>query len=163
MDPRAKTSTAALEKKFHAESHLASLLTRTSNAVLEGNALREQLEKQYSQPSEPVQAFAKKLSALLGSPGGFLAPPSTEMTLTRLNAECNTLYQQLWQVDAEPTSSQMQALAAVEHDQADVLKRWNDLKANDLALLNRQLRDSKQPELRPEPDPHHEESQLDEE
>jgi hypothetical protein len=73
------------------------------------------------------------------------------------------LYQQIWQADAEPTSSQMEALATTEHDSADVLKRWNEFKSADLPALNRQLRESKIPEIRLETDPQMEESQVDEE
>jgi len=83
--------------------------------------------------------------------------------LSRVNGQAGTLYQQVWQVDAEPTSSQTEAASATERDRADVLKKWNDFKATDLPALNRLLRDSKIPELQLEADPHQEESQVDEE
>lgn len=43
------------------------------------------------------------------------------------------------------------------------MKRWNDLKANDLPALNRALEDAKQPAIHPEADPQRQEPQLDEE
>ena len=85
---------------------------------------------------EAIETFQKKLTALLGAPGGFFAPPSQEVTLGRVNGQASTLYMQVWQADAEPTSAQMEALSATEHDSADVLKRWNDFKNADLPALN---------------------------
>jgi hypothetical protein len=57
----------------------------------------------------------------------------------------------------------MDALAMIERDSADVLKRWNDFKTSDLPALNRLLRESKVPEVQLGADLHQEESQVDEE
>ena len=73
------------------------------------------------------------------------------------------MYQQVWQVDAEPTSQQMQALAAIERDSAGILKRWDEFKSADLLTLNRLLRESKIPEIVLESEPHPEEPQVEEE
>ena len=100
---------------------------------------------------------------MLGAAGGFFAPPSPEVTLGRVNGQASTLYEQVWQADAEPTSAQMEALSATEHDSADVMKRWNDFKNSDLPALNRLLRESKVPEVQLEADLHPEEPQVDEE
>ena len=165
IDPRVKTPTAALEKKFQAEVHLASILSQTSEAVMQGNALRDQLQKQGQQSSnnnDAIQAAQKKLASLLGATSEFLAPVSDEVTLLRVNAQANTLYEQVWQADAEPTPAQTGAIAAVERDSQSVIKRWNDFKAVDLPALNRQLRHAKQPEIRIDPDRLHLESQTDE-
>ena len=130
-------------------------------------SIREQLEKLTAQASpstkDAIDAFQKKLTALLGARGGFFAPPSSEITLSRVNGAASTLYQQVWSADAQPTTSQMEALAATEHDSADLLKRWNDFKSSDVPALNSRLRESKAPEIRLEPDPHLEEPQMDEE
>jgi len=165
MDPRVKTPAAGLEKKFQAESRLARMLSQSTRAVLEGDSMTGQLGKLGSQAGSEVaiQSFRKKLGAVLGGSGGFFAPPSAESSLHRVNSQAEALYQQIWQADAEPTTQQMQALASVEHDESDVLKRWNDLKANDLPALNRALQDAKQPAITPEPDPQREQPQLDEE
>ena len=123
MDPRVKTPLAGLQKKFKAETSLASMLSATSQAVLQGGSIREQLEKlrpatSFSEQRMPRKRFEKKLNALLGGAGGFFAPPSQEVTLSRVNGQAGTLYQQVWQADAEPTSSQMEALATIERDSA---------------------------------------------
>jgi hypothetical protein len=167
IDPRIKTVPAALEKKFAVETRLASLLSESSLALQQGSSIREQLEKVASQAAAPakaaIQSFEEKLSTLMGAPGGFFAPPSAEVTLSRLNGNASTLYRQVWQVDAAPTSSQMEGLATTEHDSPDLLKRWNELKALDLPALNRLLRESKVTEIKLETDPHPPEPQEDEE
>jgi hypothetical protein len=167
MDPRVRISAAALENKLHAETRMASIMTESTQAVQQGGSIRAQLEKLSADANastkDAVEATQKKLAAVLGATAGFLAPPSAENTLTRLNGQASTLYQQVWQADAEPTSSQMEALSAVERDDSDVLKRWSEFKSADLPALNRVLRESKVPEIQLEKDLPQEESSVDEE
>jgi photosystem II stability/assembly factor-like uncharacterized protein len=167
MDPRVKTPAAGLQKKFTVEKTLASSMTATSQALLQGASIREQLGKLSAEPNPPskdaVEAFEKKLNELLGAPGGFFAPPSQEVTVARVNGQAVALYAQIWQADAEPTSSQMEALAATERDKDAILKRWTEFKSSELATLNRQLRDAKAPEIQPQSDFQHVETQIDEE
>ncbi len=164
MDPRVKTPTLGLQKKFEAETRLASIMTDSSRAVAEGNSIRQQVEKIQPQTNqkEAVEAFQKKLLALLGAPGGFFAPPSPEVTVSRVNGDASTLYQQVWGVDAQPTASQTEALTRVETEAGEVLKRWKEFKSTDLQALNRQLKESNTPEIQPETE-HPEEPQADEE
>src|SRR5208283_169216 len=167
IDPRIKVPASALQEKFKAEAQLASIMEQSSRALIQGGSIREQLEKLNAPPNTPtgdaVQAFQKKLTALLGAPGGFLAAPTQEVTLSRVNGQAGTLYQQVWQVDAAPTSSQTEAVNGVERDSADVLERWNEFGNSDLPTLNRLLRATQSPEIRVEPDPPHSEPQVDEE
>jgi len=162
-----KTSVAGLQKKFQAETRLATLVSQTSQALLQGSSIRRQLDKLNSQAGgetkNAIADFQKKLTALVGAPGGFFAPPSPEPTLSRINGEASTLYQQVWQVDAEPTSAQVAAMEATEHNSADVLKRWSQFSNTDLPALNRRLRDSQVPEINVQADLTHEESGVDEE
>jgi hypothetical protein len=155
MDPRVKTSAGALERKFQLEMRLASLLSQTSEAVVEAGSIREQLQKMNQQPGKPsdsIPALQKKLGAILGAAAGFLAPPSAELTLALVNGQVGTLYGQVWQVDAEPTASQLQAASAVERDSSEVMRRWNAFKSTDLPAFNRELRGASLPELRLESD-----------
>jgi hypothetical protein len=142
-------------------------MSESAQALLQGGSIRAQLEKLSTQANGPakdaLEATGKSLTALLGTAPGFLAPPSPESTLSRLNGQAGTLYQQVWQVDAEPTSSQTEALSAVEKDSSDVLKRWAEFKNTDLPALNRQLRESKVPEVQLEKNIHQDEPQVDEE
>jgi len=165
MDPRIKVSAAALEKKFQAEKRMAAAMTESTRALQQGGSIRAQLEK-LGTPANPatkdaVEAAEKKLAAALGAPAGF--PPSSDATLTRMNSQASTLYQQLWQSDAEPTAAQMVALSATEHDGDEALKRWSDFKTTELPALNRLLRESKIPEVQLDADLHQEEPQADEE
>jgi len=167
MDPRVKTSNIGLQKKFQAEMRLAALLTDTSKATLQAESLKNQIDKANAQAGnqakESIEEFEKKLAALLGAPGGFFSPPSSDVTLSRVNGEVSTLYQQIWQVDAEPTTPQMEALAATQSASTAALKRWSEFTKSDLPALNRLLRDAKIQEVQVEANPHLPETQVDEE
>ena len=167
MDPRVKASSAGLQKKFETESHLASIVSESSQALLQGASIRAQVEKLRSQGQEriksSVEEFEKKLTALMGAPGGFFAPPSKEITLSRVNGEASTLYQEVWQVDAEPTSAQLEAVSVVDRDREDVMKRWSAFKSADLPAMNRLLRESQVPEIKIEAEMKQDEPAVDEE
>ena len=166
MDPRVKTSLAGLQKKFDVETHLAAIVDESTRAVHQAGSIRDQLDKLGQQDSgakAAVDDAKKKLSALLGAAGGPFAPASQEATLTRLNSAASTLYGAVWQADAEPTTSQLQAVEATDRDGVDVLRRWNEFKSADLPALNRQLRQSQVQEITVESDPHHDEPMADEE
>jgi len=167
MDPRVKISAASREKKFQFEVRLASLLSETSRAVLQAGSIREPLQKLSQQATGPihdsVQAFQNKLAEVLGASSGFSAPPSGDVTLTRVNGQVAVLYGQVWQVDAEPTASQSEATTAAEHDASEVIKRWDALKTSDLPALNRALSEANLPAVRIEMDLHKEDAVMDEE
>ena len=163
MDPRVKTPPAGLEKQFEAETRLAAIVSHSSQALLEGGSIREQLGKISAEKKEQakVESYEKKLGAIVGTGGGFFAPPSPEASLSRVNGQAATLYQQIWQVDAAPTSPQAEALAMVERDDQEVMKRWNDFKKTDLPALNQLLRQAQIPEIQIQSDSHHEEPEGD--
>ena len=167
MDPRVKTSTAGLERKFQLETRLASLLTQTSEAVQQAGSVRDPLQKVSGEATGPmrdsIQAFQNKFLTLLGAPAGFLAPPANENTLTRANSQVAVLYGQIWQVDADPTSSQSEAFAAIERDAADVMKRWDAFRTTDLPALNHSLGGANLPEIKIDTDARKDEGGMDEE
>ena len=167
MDPRVKASPAALQKKFETETHLATIVTESAEALKQAQSIRSQLEKlsesQNSDAKAAVETFQKKLTALVGASGGFFAPPSPEITISRLNGEAAGLYQQIWQIDAAPTTPQMEGSAATDHDRADVMKRWADFKSTELPALNKMLRQSQAPEIKIQADGQPEEPGTDEE
>ncbi|HEY6764607.1 MAG TPA: glycoside hydrolase [Candidatus Sulfotelmatobacter sp.] len=166
MDPRIPASAAALEEKFRAETQLASMLTATSEALIQGGAIRDQIQKLLDQSHDPsndaIANFQKKLIALLGTSGN-PAPPPDHATLSRVNQQVDTLYAQLWQVDAQPTSSQAAAIGATERANAEVMKNWNEFKTAELPAMNRHLRDLNVPEIKLDLNVQPEESQVDEE
>ncbi len=152
MDPRVKISRGGLEKKFQAERKLASLMTDTAEALLQAGSIREQIEKMSpesaSHAKDAIADFQKKLDSLTGTGGGFFAPPSQEVTLSRANGSVGTLYQQIWGVDAEPTVAQVEAMTAADRESNDVLKRWSEFKTKELPAMNRMLRDAQVPEIK---------------
>ncbi len=167
MDPRVTASATALDKQFQAETQLSSLLTSTSEAVLRAQSIEEQLEKVNVGSNASLKGLVEntksKLEAVLGTPGGFFGPAPTQVTLQVVNGEAETLYGQVWQVDAEPTTAQLVALNQVQHDADEVLKRWNDFKTSALATLNRDLHGANLPEVEPKMNLHEVETQVDEE
>jgi hypothetical protein len=80
-----------------------------------------------------------------------------------VNGGVATLYGQVWQADAEPTAAQLEAAASTEHDSADVMKRWEQLKGTDLATLNQALGAAGLPALKIDVDLHRDEGAMDEE
>ena len=84
-------------------------MSNTADALLQAGSIREQIEKMSpesaSHAKDAIADFQKKLDSLTGASGGFFAPPSQEVTLSRANGSVGTLYQQIWGVDAEPTVS----------------------------------------------------------
>ena len=166
MDPRVQVSAASLEKKFRLETTLAALLSETSKAVMQAASLHDPLQKLSERSTgaihDKVQAFQEQIAALIGSPSGF-APPAEAVTLARANAQVASLYGQVWQVDAEPTQSQSEAVAAVERDASAAMKRWDTFNTTDLPALNRELRNANLPEVKIESESHKEESGMDEE
>ncbi len=167
MDPRVQVSAAALGKKFLLETRLAALLSQTSKAVIEAGAMREAVEKLSKQATgatvDSVKAFQAKLASVLGSPSGFGAPPSDEITLGRTNGQAAVLYGQIWQVDAEPTVAQSEAAAATERDGSDVMSRWNKIKAEDLPAVNQSLHLANLPEIKIESGMQGDDGDMDEE
>ena len=95
MDPRVKISASALEMKFRSETQLASLLGKTSEAVIQAGSIRDQLEKIVDQShtaNDALAPFQKKLSALLGASGRPAGPAAEQVTLGRINQQASTLY-----------------------------------------------------------------------
>jgi photosystem II stability/assembly factor-like uncharacterized protein len=158
LDPRIKTSSADLQEQFQLATRLAAMMDGSYEAVGEARPLLDELQKvskqQASGPlAEPVSSLLKKVTALVGRPGGFFAPPSPEVTLSRVSGEVAALYSQIEAADAGPTASQTSAASDAANDFSDVLTRWNEIKSADVPALNHQLGGAGLPEihLRAEP------------
>jgi len=143
MDPRVTTPIAGLRQQHEMAIRLAAMMNESFDAQAELRGLDQQLETLSKQASgsvaDPVGALRKKVSALAGSRGGFFAPPSPEVTLSRVAGEMGQLYGQVGSSDAAPTAAQTAALAAIEKDDAVVMARWKAIESTDLPALNRQL------------------------
>ena len=142
MDPRVKTPLAGLEQQFEVETRLASLMTRSAQAVRESRSMREQAQgldsKATGSAADSLKSFEQRLSAIMqgsASPGAAPSP-----TLNRVNGAASTLYADATRSDAAPTKSLLDATSTAEQDAAAVLKNYSELKAKDLPALNQALR-----------------------
>ena len=154
MDPRVKTPMAGLQQMFNLETRLASLLTSSSEAVIQVRSIREQVDKLQASGAgaDAIEAFKKKLKTLTGDSGQpSVATP--ELTLNRVNGAVNTLYGEVSRADATPTGAQVEATKTVEQDAATVMKQWEVFKSADLTTLNKALRGAGLPEVRLEAAP----------
>jgi hypothetical protein len=152
MDPRVKTTSEGLTQMFRAQSSLASLMTASSNDVLQARSAHEQLQKVAGQASgavgDAIADIDKKVSALLGGGGGFGAAASGKPTLSRVNGDVGTLYAEIGRGDATPTVAQMTAIAATEKEYTAISSQWKQLKSIDLAGLSKKLHDANLPEIK---------------
>jgi hypothetical protein len=148
MDSRVKASAADLEQLFQAQSHLASMMTQSTRAINEGHSLHKQLEKLSSQPNDPLAAsfeeLDKKSSAVLT---GSIEGAGTGPSLTSVNGSVTALYAELDRADAKPTSEQLAAIAKIDKDFSAIVKKWEELKSQDLAALNTRLNVAKRAEI----------------
>lgn len=167
MDPRVKTPPAGLEQQFKMEVRLAALMNTSYEAVAQVRSLADQLDKLSKQAqiakrlSDSIAALQKRVHDLMGAAGGFFAPPSPEATLSRVSGDVGGLYAAVGAADATPTASEVAAMAAVEQESSEVMKRWSAIKSDGLAQLNRQLSTAGQPQITLKPVAQQEESEDD--
>ena len=152
MDPRVKASAAELEQQFRLETRLVSMMTTSTEAVLQARSVRTQLEKLSQQATGPqaesIQALEKKLVTMLSGPEQSNAASAAQPTLSRANSDATSLYGEVGKADAAPTAAQVSATDAVERDLSIALKQWNDIKNSDLPALNRRLHGAGLPEVK---------------
>jgi hypothetical protein len=152
MDPRVKASHEGLVQMFQLQARLASLMTESTEDVLQARSAHEQMQKLAGQASgtvgDAISALDKQVAALLGGGGGFFAPASPKPTLSRANGEAATLYAEVGRADATPTAAQMSAAAETEKSFAEMSKQWKQLMSSDLPALNKQLRGGNLPEIK---------------
>ena len=151
MDPRVKTSAAGLNELFAAQTKLSSMLSESSTAAMQAQAVRSQLKKISSTSgtvAEAVKTATEKLTAIYDAPASPGSAPS--VTLKRLNGNAATLYGIITQSDTQPTAAQQELARNLERDLPAVLKAWTDFKQADLANLNRQLQAAQLPAVQVE-------------
>lgn len=150
-DPRVKTSASELDQQFNLETRLASILTRSSQAVIEARSVRAQVKARSGQASGAlagaIKGFGAKLKDVLGSSelptGSALAPE----TLSGVNGKIRALYGEVDRADVAPTTAQINAADQVERELARVIERWEGIKTTDIPALNRQLHGSHLPDI----------------
>jgi len=148
MDPRVKTPYPGLEQQFELETRLASLLSHTSEAVIQARSLEKQTQevgaKSNGAVAEALKSFDQKLKDALQGSGSSGAP---KPSLARVNGAASALYGDATRADAAPTKALLDATASTEQDAAPLLKDFDGIKANDLPALNQKLRSANLPEV----------------
>ncbi|HJZ83968.1 MAG TPA: glycoside hydrolase [Polyangia bacterium] len=138
MDPRIKTPAAGLRQQFELSQRLAEALQKDSDALVELRKLRADLKRQggAGAPGAAGSAGAadldSKLAALEGTPaprfqGAEPTPPKP--ALLRWNERLAKLLETVQAADLAASPALAQAAEKCLKEVADLLARWNALKA----------------------------------
>jgi len=165
LDPRIKLPAAVVQQQAELERHLAELVARSSELVLQGRSITEQLAALAKQPAATkvgaqTYALTVKLLAILSGPKD--APPGGAPTLGSVNGKLSGLYRMI-EVDAAPTRVQLAEAKQAESELALLAKSWDVIKATELTQANAAIKAAGLTELRPELRPQNRQGTGDEE
>ena len=146
MDPRVEATPGDLTKLFAVENELASSVNSGAEAALEAHSIREQIGKLAKNNQPPVPApvkeqlekLDKQIASLLD---GVEKSASVEEVagLDGLSEETASLYGQVGQSDAAPTSAQEQAADHTVSELREALPTWERIKTSSIPEVNRAL------------------------
>ena len=153
MDPRVKTSMAGLEQQFQMETELASMLTRSTEAILQARSVRQQIEKlsHRSAPGTPLPVAWEVLDQKINDALGKREADEfgeTQVALEPVNRRVSKLYADVDGADTAPTAAQQAAMAAVRGELTRSIERWKAVMETDIAAINRVLNRASLPEIR---------------
>ena len=154
MDPRVDATRDDLAKLFALESKLAASVDNSAKAALAAHSIREQVDKLSESTAPPVPApikeelekLDKQLDSLLKS-SDKSANAGGVPGLDSVAGEISSLYGQVGQADAAPTSAQEQASVHTIHELSEVLPAWEQIEASSIPNLNRLLQAAHLPVL----------------
>ncbi len=160
MDPRVKTPLPELAKQFELARQVVEAQMQVATASGEARRLRAALASLKKQEelqgalAAAVEALDRKASAIAGVPAattpgniGVETAPGDRASLLYLTSALANLLNVVESADVAPTPD---ALAAFRELRPAVEKRaaaWNELKARNLAALNKQLSEAKLPPI----------------
>jgi photosystem II stability/assembly factor-like uncharacterized protein len=152
MDPRVKTSPAALQQQFKLSQDLYTQLLALSPAAEQIVAVRKQLKdvqpRATGEALVAINALDKKLEALAGGatrrPGAGTEPP----TLGGLKTKFLTLFGVFQEADVAPSTQSAAAVADLQKQLPPLMDRWKAMQAQDIPALNQQLKSANLPELK---------------
>jgi photosystem II stability/assembly factor-like uncharacterized protein len=146
MDPRVKTTPTGLQQQFDAETELASMMTRSTEAIWQARSIDEQIEKlahgATGSLADQLTAIDRRIKAELAAP-----PGATQPTLALINRQTSALYGDVDSADVAPNAAQAVAIAKINGDFPVVMTRWSALTGTDIPALNRQLRGAQLQEI----------------
>jgi photosystem II stability/assembly factor-like uncharacterized protein len=152
MDPRVKTSTADLQQQFDKSMQAYQEAMAASRALGQVRDLEKQIAKRESgkKPTGKLAEYDKQLEALSGpkatSPFAFFfhrGPPN----LGSVGGDFQMLMARMQGADEAPTAADLAALDKTGAELKSLMDRWNALKGQPLAKLNRALQENQQPPL----------------
>ncbi|HWS18951.1 MAG TPA: hypothetical protein VN223_13080, partial [Candidatus Elarobacter sp.] len=152
MDPRVKTSPAALQQQFKLSNELYTQLLALSPAAEQIVDVRKQLKDLQTRATGEVLAAIKaldqKLQALAGGatrrPGAGTEPP----TLGGLKTKFLTLFGVFQEADVAPSTQAAAAVSDLQKQLPPLMERWKAMQAQDIPALNQQLKSANLPELK---------------
>jgi hypothetical protein len=150
-DPRVKIGAADFAAQFALSQRLASGLDSSTEALLEARSLLAQLPALRSRAAADVVARLHALEAHVDEvlkPGDGNGTP--QRGLEALNGAFETLYEQVTQADALPTTVQAAETDRCVADWQVLRPMWQRLRNDEVADLNTALRKARLPMLRPE-------------
>lgn len=144
-DPRVHVSTEALQQQFELASTVAGLLTLSSQALLEAQSQKSQLQtiKAGGAAEHAIKDFDTKLSRFLQERAAN-EPPETakeegRIVLPEVQARLSELYTKVTAGAAAPTVAAVEAATAAGRDVDELERQWRRLQAG-LPTLNKTLR-----------------------
>jgi hypothetical protein len=148
MDPRVKTSAADLQQQFDKSMQAYEEAMAASQALGQVRDLEKQVAARKS--SDKLAAYEKQLETLSGpkatSPFAFFfhrGPPN----LGSVGGDLQMLMLRMQGADEAPTAADLAALDKTSAELKSLMDRWNTLKGQPLAALNRTLQKNGQPPL----------------
>jgi hypothetical protein len=151
-DPRVKIGAADFAAQFALSRRLAAVLDSSTEALLEARSILAQLPDLRARAAADLGARMRALEAHVNAvlkPGDESGTPP-QRGLETLNETFETLYQQVVQVDASPTTVQAAESNRSVADWQALRATWQSLRNAEVAELNTALRKARLPLLRPE-------------
>jgi photosystem II stability/assembly factor-like uncharacterized protein len=151
MDPRVKTSAAAIQEQFDLSWQLYQLRLKLAPIGKKFDDVAEQLTKLKAQAAErpevtqKLEAFAQTLMTF-GPPHPRPGAPPSLFVLE----STTRLFNDIQGADAAPTAAVKAAVADLETKVGPMMEAWHKLFDSDLPALNQQLKQAGFPEIKTE-------------
>jgi hypothetical protein len=156
MDPRVKVPGDDLAKQLELQLKISGDLTNATNTYREIADVRAQLQAVKVRLAgnsgaksllPAIDEFDKRAGAIAGRTDE--AWPSSSEGLTHLDGSLASLENSAGSADGAPTAQSYAAFELFDKNLQDKLSKWDELKKQDLAALNKQLQQAGIPQLAP--------------
>jgi len=153
MDPRVKTSRAALEQQFKLSEQLYKQLEALAPAAEQATRAHKQLTEIRQKLSAGTLAAAvdqidQKLQAVAGGAQRRPGAGTEALTLSSLQTRYLALINNFQEADVAPTTQGAAAVGDLAKQLPPLIESWETIKTHDLPALNQQLKSSNLPEVK---------------